>query len=49
MKKKCLSVSKKLIAVLLVVMISGVVAMPVSAAEEKNYIICNGDSNGKRF
>ena len=41
MKKKCLSVSKKLIAVLLAVMISGVVAMPVSAAEEKNYIIDN--------
>lgn len=41
MKKKCLSVSKKLIAVLLVVMISGVVAMPVSAAEEKTYIIDN--------
>lgn len=41
MKKKCLSVSKKLIAVLLAVMISGVIAMPVSAAEEKNYIIDN--------
>ena len=41
MKKKCLSVSKKLIAVLLAVMISGVMIMPVSAAEDKNYIIDN--------
>ena len=41
MKKKCLSVSKKIIAMLLAVMVSGVVVLPASAAEEKNYIIDN--------
>lgn len=42
MKKKYMSVSKKIVATLLAVMISGVAAIPVSAENaEKNYIIDN--------
>lgn len=42
MKKKCLLCSKKILSVLLAVLLSGIVSIPVVAADsEKNYIIDN--------